>query len=273
MATGSSSIAWRSWRAAESVETLVGVFRCLLPARYWQGARRGALLSIVLTAGLGVKIGLSGFLEAARQAGELGAELALKAGAPDRVGGTGGLDQTTAVQVALQSSALAPFAFFFFTPLGWLADYLFCSAVFRGITLAADHPWGDPLLTGIDHVVRSRRAEARARKAAAEREAAEGPEVPDVVLECKKFAGEEADYVVVSSRRKDAWLPATTVVVQSSRLRVGEPREMTVEGRLRTCYPLKLIRDLQVDRRLVHYDWPSDAPPLAVPETGTDGGG
>ena len=99
-------------------------------------------------------------------------------------------------------------------------------------------------------------------KNAREREAAEGPEVPDRVLECRKFAGKEADFVVVASRRKEGWTKETTVVADSIRLRIGDPREISIEGHLRTCYPLKIIRDIQVDRRVVHYRWSKDMPPL-----------
>lgn len=248
------------------METLVGVFRCLLPARYWHEMRRGAYLSMVLTATLGVRIGYEGFFTRAQKAGEEGAALALQLGVPGKSGGVGGLSQIDAVAAALMGNALTPLAFFLFTPLGWLADYLVISAVFRGFTLAVDHPWGDPLLTVIDNVARRTRAKSLARRQAAERERAEGPEVPDEILECRKFAGKEADYVVVASRRKTGWTLATTVVSGSVRLRLGDPLETTLEGRLRTCYPLKIIRDIQVDRRIVHYDWPTDAPLLQDPD-------
>lgn len=248
------------------VESLVGVLRCLLPARYWHEMRRGAYFSIFLTAALGVRIGYAGFFERARRAGEEGAALALKLGAPGGASGVGGLSQTEAVAAALMGNALTPLAFFLFTPLGWLADYLVLSAVFRGFTLAVDNPWGDPILTLIDKLVRGRREVSAAERQAAERERAEGPEVPDQILECRKFAGKEADFVVASSRRKDGWTLATTVVVNSVRLRLGEPRDMTIEGFLRACYPLKVIRDIQVDRRIVHYEWPKDAPPLPSPD-------
>ena len=125
--------------------------RCLLPRRYWEESGRGAYLSILLTAALGVRIGYAGFFEAARKAGEAGAALALKVGAG---GGVAGMDQTQQVAAALMGNALTPIAFFFFTPTGWLADYLVISAVFRAITLAVDQPWGDPILTAIDHVAR-----------------------------------------------------------------------------------------------------------------------
>ena len=242
------------------MESLVGVFRCFLPVRYWQEMRRGAYLSILLTAALGVRIGYAGFFESASRAGQEGAALALKVGSPG--GGVKGIDQTEAVAAALMANALTPLAFFLFTPVGWLADYLVISAVFRGFTLAVDNPWGDPLLTIIDNAVRGKRADTRARKQAEARELAEGPEVPDQILECRKFAGKEADYVVVASRRKEGWTLLTTVIADSVRLRVGDPLERNVDGLLRTCYPLKVIRDLQVDRRIVHYEWPKDAPPL-----------
>lgn len=244
------------------MESLVGVFRCVLPVRYWQEMRGGAYLSILLTAALGARIGYAGFFERASRAGQEGAALALKLGAPGGAGGVSGLSQTDAVAAALMGNALTPVAFFLFTPVGWLADYLVISAVFRGFTLAVDNPWGDPLLTVIDHVVRGKRADRLAKQQAAERELAEGPEVPDQILECRKFAGKEADYVVVASRRKEGWTPLTTVIADSVRLRVGDPLERKVNGLLRTCYPLKVIRDIQVDRRIVHYEWPEDAPPL-----------
>ncbi|MEO8360005.1 MAG: hypothetical protein ABI672_08250 [Vicinamibacteria bacterium] len=244
------------------METLFGVFRTLLPSRYWNDMRKGAYLSIMLTAALGVRIGYAGFIERVQQGAQEGAALALKLGAPGGASGGGGLSQTDAVRAALVGNALTPLAFFLFTPLGWLADYLLISAVFRAFTLAVDKPWGDPLLTTIDHVVRGKHADRVASKEATERELAEGPEVPDQILECKKFAGKEADYVIVASRRKDGWRLATTVLTNSVRLRIGDPLEKTLDGRLRICYPLKVIRDLQVDRRIVHYAWPRDAPPL-----------
>ncbi len=243
-----------------TVETLIGVFRCALPVRYWQEMRRGALLSVFATAGVGVWVGLSGFFEQARKAGEEAARLALAVGAPG--GSAPGTDQTAQVAAALQSTALVPFAFFLFTPQGWLADYLVLSAVYRGITLAVDHPRGDPVLTAIDRLVRGWRTSRQARRDAEAREEAEGPAVPDEILASREFAGKETEFVVISSRRKEGWTAATTVIAGSVRLRLGEPAEKIIKGRLRTCYPLSIIRDIQVDRRIVHYEWPRGAPAL-----------
>jgi hypothetical protein len=248
------------------VETLIGVFRTTLPARYWHENRSGAIISIFLTLVAGVSVGLRGLLDYAGRASEQAAKMMLQGGVP----GAAGADQSTQMIAAMQSPVLAALAFLLFTPTGWLADYLVLSAVFRTLTLAADNPWGDPFLEGLDHLVRDKRDLIRAKQAADAREKAEGPEVPDRVLECRKFAGKEADYVVVASRRKPGWTLATTVVADSVRLRIGDPREITIEGWLRTCYPLRIIRDIQVDRRIVHYEWPKDMPPL--PGLDTDSG-
>jgi len=249
------------------METLVGTFRSFLPARYWQDLRHGAIISIFLTLASGAYIGLKGLVAYATQAADQAVKLALQVSAGGAVGGG---DQNAQLVAAMQSPILAALAFFLFTPTGWLADYLVISAVFRGITLAVDNPWGDPILEGVDHLVRDKSAELKAKKEAEARELAEGAEVPDKVLECRKFAGKDADYVVVASRRKAGWTVAATVIADSVRLRVGEVREIAIEGKLRTCYPLKIIRDLQVDRRIVHYQWPKDMPP--IPGLDTDSG-
>lgn len=247
---------------AKELETLTGVLRCLLPRRYWTDMGRGAYLSCLLTIAVAVRIGYAGFFAYASRVGEEGAALALKVGAG---GGVAGMDPVSQVAAALMGSALAPFAFFLFTPTGWLADYLFLSGVFRGFTLAAGNPWGDPLLSVIDNFVHSKIEEDKVSEAAAAREAEEGPEVPDTIVAGTQFAGKPADFVIVSSRRKDGWSQATTVVAGDVRLRIGEPVDRRIKGWLRTCYPLSVIRDIQVDRRVVAYDWPPSAPPLPGP--------
>lgn len=230
------------------METLVGVFRCFLPARYWHDMRRGAILSALLTALVGALVGMQGLFDYMDLVNAASAKVAI----------AGGASRTDLAGMG----ALSPIAFFFFTPLGWLADYLLISAVVRGISLAVDQPLGDPILTVVDYAVRDKTDAWKGKKEAEAREAAEGAVVPDEILECRKFAGKEADFVVVSSRRKDGWTQHATVIAGAVRLRLGEPREMTLEGKLRTCYPLRVIRDIQVDRRIVHYEWPEGAPAL-----------
>ena len=243
----------------QELERFTGVFRCLLPRRYWTDMGRGAVLSCLLTSALGFRIGYAGFFAYATRLGDEGAALALKVGGG---GGVAGIDPTSQVAAALMGSALAPFAFFLFAPMGWLADYLFLSGIFRGITIAAGNAWGDPMLTLVDNFVHSKIEEDKAQEAAAARAGAEGPEVPDTIVAGTQFAGKPADFVIVSSRRKDGWTLATTVAAGDIRLRLGEPVDRRIKGWLRTCYPLSVIRDVQVDRRVVTYDWPEDAPPL-----------
>lgn len=91
----------------------------------------------------------------------------------------------------------------------------------------------------------------QAQAAATLREEAEGPAVADRVITGDRVWKPQYEFVIVASRRKEGW-----------RLRLGEPWEAKVEGRLQTFYPLNLVRDIQVDRRIQHYDWPANAPPL-----------
>lgn len=240
------------------LERLLGVFRCFLPRRYWTDMGRGAYFSCLLTVAIGFRVGYTGLLAYAGRAAEAGAAMALKAGG----GGVAGVDPTSGAVAAVLGSALAPLAFFLFTPTGWLADYFFLSGLFRAITIAAGNPWGDPVLTVIDKYVHERLEEDKAQQAASARAEAEGPEVPDAVVAGTQFAGKAADFVIVSSRRKEGWTLATTVVAGDVRLRLGDPVDRRIKGWLRTCYPLSVIRDLQVDRRVVFYEWPADAPPL-----------
>ncbi len=109
------------------------------------------------------------------------------------------------------------------------------------------------------------------KAAAAERERAEGPPVPDRVMQARRLACWDADFVVVAGRRKKDWNAGTVVCVGSHGLRVAELYDIHCEGRLRTCYPLKLIRDGQIDRCRVFYKWPNTAPPLPqVPKNDND---
>lgn len=249
------------------LETLTGVFRCVLPRRYWSDMGRGAYASCFLTVALGFRIGYAGFFDYASRAAEQGAAMALKAAGG---GGAPGIDPTAQAMAGILGSAMAPLAFFLFTPMGWVADYLFITGVFRAISIAGGHPWGDPVLTVIDNFLHRKIEEDRAQEAANARAAAEGPEVPDTIVAGTQFAGKAADFVIVSSRRKEGWTLATTVVAGDVRLRLGEPVDRRIKGWLRTCYPLSVIRDIQVDRRVVAYDWPPDAPPLPRPAEDED---
>ncbi|MBK5255389.1 MAG: hypothetical protein JJE39_05100 [Vicinamibacteria bacterium] len=222
------------------------------------------MLSTLVTAGLGVRIGYAGFFEQARISAEEGARLAIRLAQPGAA--IEGIDPTMAVTAALQVNALAPLTFFLFTPVGWIATYLFTSGIYRAITLAVDHPKGDPILTFIDTIIHGTvgRGASLLEGLAATRLG--GLLSGDQIQACRAFAGREADFVVIAGSPKRDWTAGTTVVARSIRLRVGQSRDVVVDGWRRTCYPLTVIRDVQVDRRIVTYRWPESAPPLPEPE-------
>ncbi|MEO8361823.1 MAG: hypothetical protein ABI672_17440 [Vicinamibacteria bacterium] len=246
------------------METLVGVFRCNLPVRYWRDSHRGALFAILITAAIGARLGYAGFFQHASTSGEQAARLALRVAQPDQR--IEGVDQKTAVRTALQSNVLAPFEFFLFTRMGWLSLYLFVSATYRAFALATDHPRGDPILTGIDNVIHDFVDRGSSLVNEVARLDTSGIWTSDVVHACRRFNGNDADFVVVSILPKKDWLRGTTLLARRTRLRVGQAHGVMVEGQPRTCYPLTVTHDAQVDRRVVPYKWPRDAPPLPEPE-------
>jgi hypothetical protein len=122
--------------------------------------------------------------------------------------------------------------------------------------------YGDPSLTLIDCLARKGTVLFLARWASYRREMAEGPAVPDRIVEGRRFDGKGADFVLIASRRKEGWEAGCGVHVGPHRRRLAEPFEVHIEGRLRTCYPLYLVRDGQIDRRILFYRWPDNAPLL-----------
>jgi len=236
----------------------------MLPVRYWKPMHHGAFLSFFLTAALGVRIGYEGFFKHASMTADRAAKMALAFAQPDVE--LQGIEQGTAVRTALQSNVLAPFEFFLFTPLGWISVYLFVTGTLRGVAYATDHPRGDPILTFIDHAIHHTVDRGASTLSSIDLSFVSALISSDTVEACRKFAGEEADFVVVSAQAKPDWIAGATVIADSVPLRVGCPREVVVDGVTRTCYPLTLMRTGQVDRKIIHYRWPRDAPPLPVTE-------
>ena len=64
------------------------------------------------------------------------------------------------------------------------------------------------------------------------------------------------DFVVVASRRKPGWERGVAVFTAEGCYRLGEPVEQTVNGRLRTLYPMTEHNDLEAIRKAVRYDLP-----------------
>lgn len=205
------------------------------------------LLAGLFTGGLG-------FIRFARQAASDNNLLMLEVARRQADGTMGGAEISTAAPVAM--TALAPLAFVVGTPLGWLAAYLVITGFVRSISAVVREPLGDPLSAGIALSWRrllTRRAETRA---AAAREALEGPEVADRLASAGRMGIGDAELVVVASRPKHDWTPGTILDCGHRFFRVGEPVERTLPGGLRTLYPLSGQPDAGVFRRLVRYDLP-----------------
>lgn len=217
-----------------------------LPA--WLPLETAAFLSGILTLLAGAAVGIPGFLTHAganvSMANQAVLDDAMRSGAGyDRgmVSGFGGL---------------SIFTFLLLTPAGWGTLYLIGSGGVRAGAAWFDDPVGDPVLTGVDHLLvtrRERRLDARARHT---REALEGPEFPDRVVSGAKAGVADCDLVIVSSRRKPGWARGVVVYTATACYRIGEPVERTIAGNLRTLYPLAEHKDLEAVRKSVNYDMP-----------------
>lgn len=232
-----------------------------LPSHRWPALERhlpvagSALLSGVLTAVAGGLAGVAGYLNyASAQSNALtSATLAVAERQLKAPPGGNEISSTTPMFV----NAIAPVAFVFFTPLGLASLYVVASGTVRAIAAAVDDPFGDPVLTGVDALAGAIRSRTHARGERRRRGALEGPEIPDRVVSGRTAAIEGADLVVVSARRKPDWTAGLIVIAGETWYRLLEPVERTVEGRLRTLYPLVEHKDLEVARRTVHYDLPA----------------
>ena len=195
----------------------------------------------------GVVVGGVGFLRYATRVASENNDLMLEAA---RRGG----DVTTAMSVS--ATMLSSLVFALGTPLGLLATYLTLTGLVRSVAAAAGERRGDPVLALVVAGGRwlSRRRQSR------EREALEGPAVPDRVVLPARLGIANADLVVVASRRKSEWTPGTVLDCGGRWFRVGEPVERTLAVGLRTLYPLVETPEAEVFRRVVPYDLPPVLP-------------
>jgi hypothetical protein len=227
----------------------------LLPWRHWDKVppqlpiEQGAFASGVLTWMAGVAIGILGFLAHAHATTSLGLDAMLhRAFTDDAAGYSQGLVQGF--------SALSIFTFLLLTPLGWLTLYLIGTGLLRGVAAWVYDPFGEPILTGIDYVISRGWTRRVTRKASETREELEGPEVADRVVSPAAAGIPDCDFAIVASRRKPGWERGLAVFTQDGCYRLGEPVERTINGRLRTIYPLKEHADLEAVRRSVRYELP-----------------
>jgi hypothetical protein len=154
-------------------------------------------------------------------------------------------------------SALTLFIFLFLTPTGLVALYLASSGAIRAISayLDPDDARGDFVLSGIHWVVTTvlRKSGEEMRRAA--RELREGAEAPDR-LYTGEWAGVDADYVLLASRRKAEWNAGAIIMTSTDWYRLGVPFNIETPNGLRAAYPLKRMESAEVVRRGILYELP-----------------
>ena len=225
----------------------------LLPSRHWDRIspdlpiERGAFAAGIATMFAGATVGIPGFLAHAHAETSAGLDLALA-----RMWKT----EVYRGDLVMGHSGLAIFTFLLLTPAGWLTMYLLGTGTYRAIAAYFDDPFGDPMLTGIDYVVSRGWTRRTTRRAIDTRETREGPEVADRVVSPTAAGIPGCDFAIVASRRKEGWERGVAVFTQGGCYRLGDPVERTINGRLRTLYPLTAHADLEVVRKSVRYDLP-----------------
>jgi hypothetical protein len=230
---------------ADAVDLMAGLGRgslaalvSILPRRYWLGwtlpVERFAPVSAVLTAALGILIGVDGFV---------------------RCAATSLSPSTNSIRAVLPNT-LTFLAFARTTPVGLVSSYLAASGAARVAMFLAGRAGGDPLLAIGGFVIRRalrRRAEERT---VALRNAQEGPEVADVLVTGEAVGMPWAEWVVIASRLKVGWEPGVFVVTTLRWYRLGVREDRLTPDGLRAFYPLLGVASADVLRRSVYYDHP-----------------
>lgn len=235
----------------------------LLPRRHWPALkawlpiRRFALASAIMTFGLAAAIGIPGFLRLAERNADIAADASLQVAGwqPSEV-----RPSITSERVAVSmwgASYLSLFTFLFLTPAGWVTTYLGATGMARAVLAVVDDAHGDPVLTGLDTLILRARRGAAERRRLLERERQEGPETPDRLVTGSAAGINNAEIVIVASRRKPGWDPGAFIITADKWYRLGTPVERQLPGGLRTLYPLTEIQDHEVLRRGVPYELPA----------------
>ncbi|MDP3716956.1 MAG: hypothetical protein Q8T13_04220 [Acidobacteriota bacterium] len=240
-------------------DTLGALAVSLLPRRHWRAFDQLPLhvmapVAGVLTSVAGAALGIRGFFDyLERMRGSAAGSII--AVAQQQI--TGGLPETAAVS-AVPSTVwmVAPVAFAFFTPLGLFSIYLVGSGLARAVSGWIDEPFGDPILTAIDSLIRRLRGTAVTRTAERERLAAEGADEPDRRYPAAWADLPGADFVIVAARRKAGWTPGTFVITDEGWFTLGQSFDRPTPNGLRTIYPLTVLQTLEVLRKGVPYDMP-----------------
>ncbi|HZR22511.1 MAG TPA: hypothetical protein VFA59_02920 [Vicinamibacterales bacterium] len=214
--------------------------------------RRAAFAAGLLAFGVGVAIGIPGFLTFAQQLAGNNNDWMLHrlAAPPERGDAAVGL-------VPYGVSILTLFIYFFATPSGLLATYLMTTGTIRGVAayINPDDARGDFILSGIYWILTTTVANARGRRARRAREREEGVDVPDVLVTGDAL-GIAADVVVIAARQKAEWRAGAIVMTGTDWYKLASPVDTRLNGRLRTLYPLTKMDSTEVVRRGIYYELP-----------------
>jgi hypothetical protein len=251
--------------AMAGVTWIGGVAAAALPKRWWPAldpfipVTDSAAVASILTIAVAGVIGIAGFVEHTTQQVSFNnqAVLGAAARAASRPAAEEKFSDRDWGRMFVGASSLSLFTFVFLTPAGWASTYLGISGTWRAIAAAVDDPFGDPILTGLDALLLRGQRRARTGAERRQRQALEGPDVPDRVVRASHIGIAGAELVIVSARRKPSWDTGTVVDTGEHWYRVTSVEERTIGSRLRTLYALALHRDHEVFRRCVRYDMPS----------------
>ena len=235
--------------------TIAGAAASVLPRRYWGRfelpVTGTAWISAIATIALGVFLGVHGYLRFVQTLGDVAASQAIELSYQI----VEGRAQATNPGIPFVSSMLGLFAFVL-TPLGFVAAYLVASGLIRALGSAMGQPTGDPLLTLVDEWYSKRRAQDEAEKARLERNALEGPELPDELVVGPEAGFPEADWIVIASRLKLGWERGVFVVTPDRWYRLDDAIDRHTRDGLRRFYVLIAAGQAEVIRRSVFYEHP-----------------
>ncbi len=239
---------------------IVAMFATALPRRWWSPmeahvpVRQAAVMSGIATFMLAMAIGIPAYLHHAEAASGQAVDLALQSTGWRPAPEAGPVSAGDA-QASWVASFLSPVTFVF-SPIGALVVYLAITGWFRAVSAAMDDARGDPVLTVADAIAVRWTSGRAQRLAAEERERLEGAEVADRVLTGAAAGIPEAEIVVIASRRKPGWEAGVFVIADEGWFRLGPPVERDTPRGLRTLYPLTEVRDQEVLRKSVRYQFP-----------------
>ncbi len=242
---------------ADLVWWLLAVAAGLLPERVWARLdsrlplRQTAFLSRLATLSAGFLVGFDGFLKFGTRTADANNAWMLKqlaAGASD-----------SAAFGPYLFSVLSLFYYLFLTPLGLFSTYLVVSGCLRAISGYIDDPRGDFILSIAHWAATAAWMKNREERAQIARERKEGPDAPDV-LRTGAWAGIDADYVVLSARRKAEWHPGAIVMTSGDWYKLGAAFDIQTPAGLRAAYPLTKMETVEVVRRGIKYELPRLAP-------------